>query len=103
MWVLLRLPRFGGAKHANGYDNRSRHCQVGLSVARGRCCWPSGHPPSAEAPLCASVLPEAADMPDRHRGLRLIAPLVARAPGARSYCTADAAGLCEALREAAQE
>ena len=22
MWGLLRLPRFGGAKHANGYDNR---------------------------------------------------------------------------------
>ena len=25
MWGLLRLPRFGGAKHANGYDNRFRY------------------------------------------------------------------------------
>ena len=24
MWVLLRAPRFGGAKHASGHDNRSR-------------------------------------------------------------------------------
>ena len=25
MWVLLRLPRFGGATHANGFDNWSHH------------------------------------------------------------------------------
>ena len=25
MWVLLRPPRFGGAKHASDYDNRSRY------------------------------------------------------------------------------
>jgi transposase len=31
MWVLLRLPRFGGATHANDHDNRSRQCQVGIS------------------------------------------------------------------------
>jgi hypothetical protein len=30
LWEQLRLPRFGGAIHANGYDNRSRHRQVGL-------------------------------------------------------------------------
>jgi transposase len=27
----LRLPRFGGASHANGLDDWSRHRQVGLS------------------------------------------------------------------------
>ena len=26
MWVLLELPRFGGANHASGYHHRSRHC-----------------------------------------------------------------------------
>ena len=26
MWALLRLPRFRGATHASGHDNRSRHC-----------------------------------------------------------------------------
>src|SRR6201981_3912592 len=31
MWVLLRPPRFGGAKHASGHDNWSRHRQVGFS------------------------------------------------------------------------
>ena len=36
MWVLLELPRFGGANHASGYHHRSRHCQVGLSGARHR-------------------------------------------------------------------
>ena len=30
---LLRLPRFGGAKHANHYDDRSRHRKVSLSGA----------------------------------------------------------------------
>jgi hypothetical protein len=34
MWVLLRPPRFGGAKHASGHDNRSRHSQVGFSNPR---------------------------------------------------------------------
>ena len=27
-WALLRLPRFGGASHANGFDHWSRHRQV---------------------------------------------------------------------------
>jgi transposase len=30
MWALLRLPRFGGATHANDHDNWSRHCEVGF-------------------------------------------------------------------------
>jgi hypothetical protein len=44
MWVLLRPPRFGGVKHASGYDDRSRHREVGLSKSRnavppGRVGW----------------------------------------------------------------
>ena len=35
--------------------------------------------------------------------LRLVASLVARTPGARPHRTPDAAGLCEAVCEAAQE
>ena len=49
------------------------------------------------------VLPEAATMPGRHRGLRLVASLVARAPGAWPYRAADAAGLREALCQTAEE
>ena len=49
------------------------------------------------------VLPEAATMPGWHRGLRLVAPLVARAPGTWPYRAVDAAGLREALRQAAEE
>src|SRR3984885_6371855 len=30
MWALLRLPRFGGANHANDHDNWSRYREVGL-------------------------------------------------------------------------
>ena len=41
MWVLLELPRFGGATHANGFDNSSRHRQVGFSGSR-RGCFRSG-------------------------------------------------------------
>ena len=51
----------------------------------------------------SGVLSEATAMPDRHRGLRVIALLVTRAPGTGSHCTTDAAGLCEALRQAAEE
>ena len=51
----------------------------------------------------SGVLPEVTAMPDWHRGLRVIALLVTRAPGTRSHCTTDAAGLREALRQAAEE
>jgi transposase len=40
---------------------------------------------------------------DRHRGLRFVAPLVARTSGPRSYRAIDAAGVCEALRQTAEE
>src|SRR6202051_4307357 len=52
---------------------------------------------------CPGFLSEAATMPDWHRGLRLISPLVARTPGTRSYRSADAAGLREAVCQAAEE
>ena len=42
-------------------------------------------------------------MSGRYRSLRLGAPLVARAPGTGSHRAVDAAGLCEALRQAAEE
>src|SRR4029079_3228730 len=81
MWVLLMLPRFGGANHANGHNHRSRYRKVGLSGARHRRRRQGTHPPSAEAPLCPGVLREAAAVPSWDRGLRHVASLVARAQG----------------------
>ena len=46
---------------------------------------------------------EAAAMPGGDRGLRIIAPLVPRTTGVGAYGTIDASGLCEALRQAAEE
>src|SRR5277367_2786415 len=34
MWALLKLPRFGGASHADDSDNRFRYRQVSLSGSR---------------------------------------------------------------------
>ena len=31
--MLLMLPRLGGAHHANGHNDRSRYCEVGISGA----------------------------------------------------------------------
>src|SRR5262245_58367577 len=42
-------------------------------------------------------------MPGRDRGLRVIAPLVPRAAGVGAFGAIDASGLCEALRQAAEE
>src|ERR1017187_1866690 len=90
--VLLKPSRFGGANHANDYDSRSRYRQIGLSGPWRRCWWPGGYPPSIEASLRPGVLPEANAMSGRYRSLRLVAPLVARAPGTWSHRAADAAG-----------
>ena len=49
------------------------------------------------------VLPEANAMSGRYRSLRLGAPLVAGAAGTGPHRAAHAAGLCEALRQAAEE
>src|ERR1039457_6345974 len=103
MWALLRFPRFRGASYADDHDNRSRHRQVGVPGARSGCHRPGGDPPPVKAALCPDVLSEAATMPGWHRGLRLVAPLVARTPGTRSYRTADAASLREALCQTAEE
>src|SRR5262249_60858020 len=83
---------------------------IGLDIAKSvfqvhgvdaqRQCRPT---PSIEAPVPAGLLPEAAAVPDWHRSLCLVASLVTRAPSARSHGSADAAGLCEALRQAAEE
>src|SRR5471032_1672971 len=103
MWALLRLPRFRGASHADDHDNRFRHRQVGFPGSRGLCHRPGGDSPPVEAALRPGVLSEAATMPGWHRGLRLVAPLVARTPGTRSYRAINAAGLREALRQTAEE
>src|SRR6516165_2878162 len=58
---------------------------------------------AVEAPVRLGILPEAAAMPGGDRGVRLIPPLVPRAAGVRAYGAIDAAGLCEALRQAAEE
>src|SRR4030042_3812414 len=100
MWVLLMLPRFGGANHASDDNNRSRHSEVGVSGARHRRGRQGAHPPSAEAPVRPGVLREAAAMPRWYRGLRNVASLVARAQGARAYRAPDATGLREAGRQA---
>ena len=59
--------------------------------------------PPVEAPPRPGVLPEAAGMPCRHRSLRLVTPLVARAAGTGSHGAVDPASLCEALRQEAEE
>src|ERR1700732_1641544 len=99
--ALLRLPRFGGAIHANDHDNWSRYRQVGLSGSWRRCRWQYRYPPAGQATLRTGLLPEAAALPSRYRSLRLVALLVARTPGARPYRSPDAASLCQALRQAA--
>jgi hypothetical protein len=35
MWGLLELPRFGGAIHASGYDDWSRHRKIRISGVHG--------------------------------------------------------------------
>ena len=50
-----------------------------------------------------TFFPEAVALSGRYRSLRLGASLVARAPGTGSHGAVDAAGLCEALRQAAEE
>ena len=50
-----------------------------------------------------AFLPQAATVPCRHGGLCFIASLVAGTPGAGAHGASDAAGLREALRQAAEE
>src|SRR6516165_1379411 len=66
-------------------------------------CRRSGGLPAVEAAAGHSVFPEAATMPGRHRGVRFISLLVARAAGAWAQRAANAAGLCEAVRQTPEE
>src|SRR6516164_7200151 len=99
----LRLPRFGGAIYAVDFDNRSRYRQVGLSSAWRGCGRPSGPAPAIETPARLGIFPKTVAVPGGYRGVRLIALLVPRAAGVRACGAIDAAGLCEALRQAAEE
>jgi hypothetical protein len=71
MWVLLRLPRFGGAHHANGHDNRFRYCEVGFFHVHGIDAQGKVMTASAEASPRLGVLPKASAVPGLHRSLRL--------------------------------
>src|SRR6516162_9731551 len=103
MWVLLKLPRFEGANYAGNYDNRSRHRQIGVSSPRHRRRRQCDYPPATEASLCLVILPEAASVCCRSRGLRLVPSLVARVAGTGSHSTPDATCVCEALRQTTEE
>src|SRR5262249_28377396 len=85
--------------HANDYDRWPRYREVSVSGSWRRCGWQRGFLSPAQAALCSDVLSEAAAVPGWHRGLCVIALLVARTSGARSHGTSDAAGLCQALRQ----
>src|SRR5215467_9283364 len=75
--------------HANDYDRWSRYRQVGFSDSRHRCGWQCCCSPSAQAALCSDVLSEAATVSGRHRGLCVIALLVARTTGLQPHFTPD--------------
>src|SRR6516162_9805508 len=83
---------------------------IGLDIAKsifqvhgvdgeGKC----GRPAQVEAPVHRCFLPEAAAVSRRYRGLRIVASLGARTPGAWAYRAPHAASLCEAVRKATQE
>src|SRR6476619_2663680 len=56
-----------------------------------------------EEALRPGILPEAVTMPGWHRGLRVVPLLVARTPGTWPYRAINAAGLCKALRQTAED
>jgi hypothetical protein len=75
---------------------------IGLDIAKSTALmavakWPC----PAEAALRLDFLRDASAMPGRHRSLRLVASLVARTPSAWPHRSTNAAGLLEALCEAA--
>src|SRR5258708_33976892 len=89
--------------HANDYNRWSRYREVCVSGSWCRCGRRRGFLSPAEAELCSDVLSEAAAVPGWHRGLCVMALLVARTSGARSHRTPDATGLRQALRQTTQE
>ena len=74
---MLLMLHNSEAEHPSGHHYRSRHCQVGISGAHKTSAGNVLIPPSAEAPLCPGVLPEAVAMPGWYRGLCHVASLVA--------------------------
>ena len=77
-----------------GLDIAKSIFQVHGVDADGNCC-----SPSAQAALCSDVVSEGAAVLGWHRGLCVIALLVAGTSSARSHRTPDAAGLRQALRQ----
>src|SRR5436190_12832243 len=75
---------------------------VGLDIAKS-VFQVHGHPPPAQAPVCPGIFPKAGAVRRGDRGLRNVAPLVARAQGPRPYRAADAAGLREAQKNDAAD
>src|SRR5271154_244960 len=101
MWVLLKLPRFGGANYASDHDNRSRHRQIRVSGSRHRRGRQSDCQAAIEASPCPRV--QAAAMLGWYRGVRIIPPLVTRDQSTWPQGPPDATCLCEALRQATEE
>jgi hypothetical protein len=97
------ISRFGGATHADGHDNRCRHRQSVFQIHGNRRYGPGDCPPPVEASLhlgvflrsCSSAWSVSRPVP--------VTPLVARAAGTWPHRAVDAAGLRQALRQAAEE
>jgi hypothetical protein len=92
----VKAPRFGGAKSCKRLRQSVWISRSRFSDPRRRCGGECYRTSSAQAAVRVGILPEAAAVPDRHRSLRLVASLVARAPRVWPHCAPDAAGLCEA-------
>jgi transposase len=99
----VKAPTIQRSYHADGHDNRVRHCQVGLQV--------HGVDAAGEVVIRRqlkrrSVLAFFQKLPPCLVGieaLRLVSLLVSRTPGARPYRAINATGLRKALRQAAEE
>src|SRR5215467_4532292 len=63
--------------YASDHHCRSRYREVSFPGSWCRCGWQGSCSPSAQAALCSDVLSEAAAVPGWHRGLCVIALLVA--------------------------
>ena len=87
MWALLRPPRFGGAKHADDYDNRSRYRQVGF--------------PGVGIEACASSHNWSRELKALGHSVRLMPPAYVKPYVKRQKNDAtDAEAICEAVTRA---
>jgi len=90
MWVLIMLPRFGGTYHASGYQNRSRHCEVGIS---GPCL--------VGIEACASSHHWSRELKALEHAVRLMPPAYVKPYVKRLKNDAtDAEAVCEAVTRA---